>query len=114
MGEALDLVDVIVGHELARAGGKLIRAFQRVDLSLGERKISWYESRVRLVADAGPDADLVNGVLAALDGSRLRNLNRGQRNQLVGALEVVILEQRLVSLIPLTAVDVPKPRSIEG
>src|SRR3954468_8373513 len=99
MGEALDLVDVIVGHELARAGGKLIRAFQRADLSLGQRKISRYESGMRLVADAGPDADLVNAVLAALDGPRLRHVNRGQRNQLVGALEVVILEQRLVDLL---------------
>src|SRR4051812_10524670 len=99
MGEALDLVDVIVRDQLARAGGKLIRAFQRVDLSLGERKISRYESGMRLVADTGPDADLVNGVFAALDGARLRDVNRGQRNQLVGALEVVVLEQRLVHLL---------------
>src|SRR6185295_15302067 len=57
------------------------------------------EGRVRLVADAGPDAQLIDRELAALDRARLRDVRRGQRNELVRALEVVILEQRLVDLL---------------
>src|SRR3954466_6163948 len=54
---------------------------------------------MRLVADARPDADFVNRVLAALDHARLGYFERAERNELVGPLEVVVLQRRLVDLL---------------
>src|SRR4051812_25958816 len=54
---------------------------------------------MRLVADARPDADFVNSELAALNHARLGHLERAERNELVGALEVVVLQRRLVHLL---------------
>src|SRR5689334_337774 len=53
---------------------------------------------MRLETDARLEVDFVDRELAALDQARLRSLDRGERDQLVGPLQVVVLERRLVDL----------------
>src|SRR5258706_16102730 len=54
---------------------------------------------MRLIHDSRTDADVVDGELAALDLARFGNLERRQRDELVGPLQVVVLQERLVDLL---------------
>ena len=78
--EPLDLVDVVVGDELARAGLREVGERElALDLVLGKIEVQRLpagvdgERGMRLVADAGPDADLVVAV-----GDRRRRRVRRQ------------------------------------
>ena len=117
--EPLDLVDVVLGGELARAGLREVRERElALDLVLGKVEIERLparvdgERRVRLIADPRPDADLVLGerhgrrrrigrklLPRSVEQPGPRHLERGLRHELVGPLEVVVLERRLVDLL---------------
>ena len=99
MGQPLDLVDEVVRDQLARRCGKLVRAFEARDPRGRQRVVAGDERRMGLIGDSRADADLVDGELAALDLPRLRHLQRRERDQLVGPLQVVVLERRLVHLL---------------
>jgi hypothetical protein len=118
MRQTLDLVDVVVGDELARAalrevGNRLDRPqLPAVEIAIARLTgLVKRKSRVRLVADAGPDANLVdalgnrcerrigrqfNALIVVI--ARHRQRIAGQRNQRVRPLEVVVLQRRLVDL----------------
>src|SRR5271170_1790549 len=98
--QALYAVDVVVGGELARALRQVVGAPQVFYIPLFQGQILRDEAWMRLVPDAGLDVDVVNAVRNAIPlyQNRVRNFGRGERNQLVGTLQVVILERRLVDL----------------
>src|SRR3954469_21490043 len=52
-----------------------------------------------LILDARADANFVDGEFAALDHARLGHFERGKRDELVGPLQVVVLQRRLVHLL---------------
>ena len=117
--QPLDLVDVVLGGELARAGLREVGERElALDLVFGETEIERLpagvdgERGVRLVADPRPDADLVlaerhrrrrrvRRQLASrgVEQSSPRHFERRLGDQLVGPLQVVVLERRLVDLL---------------
>ena len=114
--EPFYLVHVVIGGELARPGfgkiGKYVDALQVIASQVLIAQPSGAvtrKCRMRLVADAGLDADFVqaegdvfrirrNLRARGVQVHGLRHLHRGQRNQRIGALEIVILQRRLVDL----------------
>ena len=97
--EALDLVDVVVRGEFPRCQRQRVRRFQLFNCFLLEFLIFRYECGMRLVLDARPDANLIDGEFAAVAHARLGYFERRERDKLVGPLEVVVLQRRLVNLL---------------
>src|SRR5262245_63159809 len=101
MREALDLVDVVIRHQLARrVTGQIVGTAQPGDRGTGEREMLRIERGVRLVVDPRLDAYLVDAVGRSAPGDRLRlgHRNGGERYQLVRPLEIVVLQRRVVDL----------------
>jgi len=118
VGEPLDLVHVIGGHQFARA--ILLEIAQRKDivqipgLKIVIQRPAFIVHRergMRLIADAGLDAyhvftigdepgigPLGQPAPFAVKQGRARHLHRAKRNQLVRALEIMVLQRRLVNL----------------
>ena len=107
MGEALDGIDVILGHQLARAPVREVG--QRLDARQARRRLG--KRGMRLIADAGAQPDQVIrigdlrrvGVVRqrlslVIDIPRLRHLDRRCGDHLVGALQIVVLQRRFVDL----------------
>ena len=98
--EPFDLVDIVVSQQLAGAQGRqLVRAFQPADCLGGQGLVLRIERGMGLVADARPDLQLILGELPPFKLDRHRHRGGGQRNQLVGNLQIVVLQQRLVDLL---------------
>ena len=118
MRQALDLVDVVVGNQLAAAGhGKVGDGIDAVQLPGVEVAIDRLtlavrgKRRMRLVADARTNANVVDAArdlrcrcigwqLAPLGivVARHRHALAGRRNQRVRSLQIVVLQRRLVDL----------------
>ena len=116
--EPLDLVEIVVGDKLARSAlleiGDRLDAAQRLAVEVAiERRAVILErkGRVRLITDSRADLDLVDAAgdrlarrvdrqFAALriKVARHRNRLRAGRDQGIGTLEIVVLQQRLVDL----------------
>ena len=116
--QSLDFVDVVVGGQFARPRAleisNLLDAAQCVAIQVGVVRLAAFvdgKGRMRLVADAWPDADFVvaegdhlgrrivqqflaRRVVIARDGDGLRR----RWNQRVGTLQIVVLQRRLVDL----------------
>ena len=122
MPQPLDLVNIIVGRQFARAGALEIADTKLVaQLSLRQLQVFRNECRVRLVTHTGLDADVVDAVgdahrigvgrqfaVGAVEIARLGQGLGSRRDQLIGALEVVVLERRFEYL----RYQVPLIRSI--
>jgi hypothetical protein len=118
MGQALDLVDVVVGDQFAAAGrgeiGDHLDAAQLLGVQFAIDRLPGGvggKSRMRLVANARANVNVVNTArdlggrcvgrqLAALGVvvARHRYALTGRRNQRVRPLQVVVLQRRLVDL----------------
>ena len=118
VGQALDLVDVVRRRQLPAA--PLLEVRQGVDvlqLRRGKIEVAGLAGRIGgeggmgLIADAGPDVDVVDavghrrrvGVLGqgpagSVEMARLGHFRGGKGDQGVGPLEVMVLQGRLVDL----------------
>ncbi|MNT14480.1 hypothetical protein D3C72_1494890 [compost metagenome] len=118
-GQAAKGIDVVVRRQLARAGARKVGNVVLVfEFAVGKRVVVVAavglagKGRVRLVAHARPDLDVVNafsdGFARCVGGQRLalgiqilRRVDglRGARHQFVGPLQIVIAVQRLVDVV---------------
>ncbi|TLD46669.1 MAG: hypothetical protein FAZ92_01031 [Accumulibacter sp.] len=116
--QPLDLVDVVVGGQLAAAAvrevAQPVDAAQLLAIAGAVQGLAGgiqRESRMRLVADSRADADLVDAdgdrrrrrvgrqlAAAGVEVARHRHRLAGQRNQRIRPLQVVVLQWRLVDL----------------
>ncbi|EXI75171.1 MAG: hypothetical protein AW07_01408 [Candidatus Accumulibacter sp. SK-11] len=116
--QPLDLVDVVVGGQLAAAAvrevAELLDAAQLLAVARLVPRLAGRiqgESRMRLIADSRADADLVDAdgdrrrrrvgrqlAPAGVEVAWHRHRLAGQRNQRIGPLQVVVLQRRLVDL----------------
>jgi hypothetical protein len=118
MRQALDLVDVVLGHQFPRAGFREVaERGDAVKLPRGERLVTVRavlvpgKGRMRLVINARLDVDVIDAVgdgiarggirqapAGRIEIIRLRDGARRQRNQFIGAFQVMVLQRRLVDL----------------
>ncbi|GAB1411535.1 hypothetical protein MASR1M97_02710 [Candidatus Desulfobacillus denitrificans] len=116
VGKTLDLVDVVLGGQLARAGLREIpQGINFLEISLGKIVIEQIAVRaagecgVRLIQDARPDTDLVERIShpgrirrhvapGGIHAAHARHRLGCQRHQGIGSFQIVVLQRRLVDL----------------
>ena len=119
VGKALDLVDVVRRHQLARPGlgevaqpAHVAQILRRQPQVARLPRVGGRKRRVRLIQDAGTDADLDHGAdhlrrigrggqlaPARIEPAQLGHAVGGRGLEHVGALEVVVLQRRLDDLV---------------